>query len=207
MRLISRRALGAALGVLLAGTAGNAAAQTFSWSTITNNGDLMPGTTVLFNSYGQPSINEAGLLVFQGRGKGVAEPPRGMYLRDAVTLGPLTALATNGMTVPAPNNTLYNGVLAAFISFPSIARIDGLSSTVSFRSQHQPVYTYLLGATETRVGTSGGYTNAGGGAAADRLEPARSGRRELDAVVPVVQRARHFARDALRPVSGNHRRF
>jgi hypothetical protein len=163
MRLISRRALGAALGVLLAGTAGNAAAQTFSWSTITNNGDLMPGTTVLFNSYGQPSINEAGLLVFQGRGKGVAEPPRGMYLRDAVTLGPLTALATNGMTVPAPNNTLYNGVLAAFISFPSIARIDGLSSTVSFRSQHQPVYTYLLGATETRGGALGGHTNAGRG--------------------------------------------
>ncbi len=163
MRLIGRRALGAALGVLLAGTAGNAATQTFSWSTITNNGDLMPGTSVLFNSYGQPSINEAGLLVFQGRGKGVAEPPRGIYVRDAVTLGPLNPLATNGTAVPAPNNTLYNGVLSSFISFPSIPRIDGLSPTVAFRSQHQPVYTYLLGTTETRVGTTGGYTNAGGG--------------------------------------------
>jgi hypothetical protein len=163
MRLIGRRALCAALGVLLAGTAGNAATQTFSWSTIANNGDLMPGTSVLFNSYGQPSINEAGLLVFQGRGKGVAVPPRGIYVRDAVTLGPLTPLATNGTTVPAPNNTLYSGTLGTFISFPSIPRIDGLSPTVAFRSQHQPVYTYMLGATETRVGTTGGYTNAGGG--------------------------------------------
>ena len=162
MRLPGRKTLGAAVGVLLLGTACNAASQTFSWSTIANNGDLMPGTSVLFNSYGQPSINEAGLLVFQGRGKGVAEPPRGLYLRDAVTFGPLTPVATNGTTVPAPNNTLYSGVLSNFTSFPSIPRIDGLSSTVAFRSQHQPVYTYLVGATETRVGTTGGYTNAGG---------------------------------------------
>lgn len=163
MRLISRRALGAALGVLLAGTAGSAATQTFSWSTIANNGDLMPGTSVLFNSYGQPSINQAGLLVFQGRGKAVSQPPRGIYVRDAVALGPLTPLATNSTTVPAPNNTLYSGTLGTFISFPSIPRIDGLSPTVAFRSQHQPVYTYLLGATETRVGSTGGYTNPGGG--------------------------------------------
>ena len=57
---------------------------------------------------------------------------------------------------------MYNGVLSTFNAFASVPRIDIASPTMAVRGQSKPVYTYLLGATETRVGTSGAYTNPGG---------------------------------------------
>ncbi len=45
-------------------------ARTFTWTTIVNNGDVIPGTTkTLFNSYNQPSVNDSGVVVFSARSK------------------------------------------------------------------------------------------------------------------------------------------
>ncbi len=55
--------------------------------------------------------------------------------------------------MPEPNNTG-----ATYNEFPSFPRADRDSFTVAFRGQSEPVYAYE----ETRSGTSGVYSNAGG---------------------------------------------
>jgi len=47
-------------------------AEPLTWQTIVNNADLMPGSTVTFNSFNQPSVNANGLVVFRARSKGGA---------------------------------------------------------------------------------------------------------------------------------------
>ena len=154
-------------------------AQSFSWTTIVNNADIAPGTTVNFFSYNQPSVNAAGQVVFRARAKpvmGVVETAiaqaaaeemmvSGVFRRDMSTLGPISAVAKRKDTVPQPNNSLTNGVLADFTEFPSTPRIDASSSLVATRGQSKPVYSYVIDAlgSETRVGTSGVYADAGGG--------------------------------------------
>lgn len=60
-------------GAALALGAATAGAQSTGWTTVVNNGDVMPGTAdTLFNSYNQPSINAKGLVVFRARSKGGA---------------------------------------------------------------------------------------------------------------------------------------
>lgn len=135
-----------------------ATANGLTWSTIASMADPVPGTTVPFNSFNQPSVNESGLVVFRARGKGPGEPPSGIFIRDMQASGPLVTFAARGLTVPVPNNNA-----ATWNEFPSIPRIDATSSAVATRGQSSPVYTYMLpDGTETRVGTSGIYTNAGG---------------------------------------------
>ena len=72
----------------------------FNWQTVVNNGDTVPTTSKNFNSYNQPSINDAGLVVFRGalagraRGQG---PATGIFTRDMVTPGnPIVPVATRG---------------------------------------------------------------------------------------------------------------
>jgi len=157
-------------------------AQSFSWETIANNGDLVPGTTALFNSYNQPAVNTSGLVVFRARGKvpssgGEGEAvysaaaaaagmvTSGVFMRDMSAVpGPITTLAKRDDPVPAPNNILYNGLPASFTEFPSSPRIDATSPLAVTRGQSAPVYRYLLadGVTETRVGTAGVFANPGG---------------------------------------------
>ena len=48
------------------------------WATAANNGQWMPGSDKLFNSYNQPSINTDGLVVFRARSKGPSQPVRGV---------------------------------------------------------------------------------------------------------------------------------
>ena len=64
-------------------------APRFTWTTVVNNNDLMPGAspTRNFNSYNQPAINKLGVVVFRarsrgGEGQGLAqgEPVRGICL-------------------------------------------------------------------------------------------------------------------------------
>lgn len=175
MRTPSRLAIAMAATLALAGIAPAAAAAQFSWTTVVNNGNDMPpcpdplAPAVKFNSYSQPSINEAGLAVFRGRSMGGAEPSRGVYQRDMGAGSPVSAVACVNGTVPDPNNILYNGVPAPFNEFPSLPRIDALSATIATRGQSQPVWEYQVGVdpttgepTTTRVGTSGIYANPGG---------------------------------------------
>jgi len=138
----------------------------FNWQTVVNNGDTVPTTEKNFNSYNQPSINDAGLVVFRARssGQGGQGPATGIFTRDMATPGnPILPVATRGSTVPAPN-TVTNPGPATFNEFPSFPRIDAKSGTLAFRGQSTPsVVTILPDGTETRSGTSGLYATPGGG--------------------------------------------
>jgi hypothetical protein len=138
-----------------------------TWSTVVNNGQLMPDSTKLFNSYNQPSIDASGLVVFRARSKGPGQPVRGIYARDmSVPAAPVTVVAAVGGEVPQPNNTPSGGGgsgLAKFLEFPSFPRIDVGSRMIATRAQTQPTWTFLLpDGTESRLGTAGIYGTVGG---------------------------------------------
>ncbi len=134
----------------------------FNWETVVNNGDAVPTTDPVknFNSYNQPSINDAGLVVFRARssGQGGQGPATGIFTRDMATPGnPIVPIAMRGDVIPAPN-TVTNPGPATFNEFPSFPRIDANSGTLAFRGQSTPsVLTILPDGTETRSGTSGVY--------------------------------------------------
>ena len=136
-------------------------AQPVLWGTVASNADVAPGgdPTATFRSYSQPAINDAQLVVFRARSRPESGGAQidGIYSRDVSAPGPIVKLLARDDAVPAPNNTDYQGLPAAFTEFPSIPRIDATSSLIATRGSHRPVWTYLLGLTETRVGTSGIY--------------------------------------------------
>lgn len=126
-----------------------------NWQTVVNNGFAMPGNTVTFSSYGQPSVNSAGLVVFRARSTG-GQRETGIYLRQ-FPKGPVRIAADLDTLVPYPNNldTLYT-------EFPAIPRISLNAENIATRGNHKPVYKYLLpDETETRVGTNGIYATLG----------------------------------------------
>ncbi|MBP6700444.1 MAG: PEP-CTERM sorting domain-containing protein [Halioglobus sp.] len=138
-----------------------------AWQTVVNNGDTVPTTSKNFNSYNQPSINDAGLVVFRARsqgGQGGQGPATGIFTRDMASPGnPIIPVAVRGDEIPAPN-TVTNPGPATFNEFPSFPRIDAKSGTVAFRGQSTPsVLTILPDGSETRSGTSGVYATPGGG--------------------------------------------
>jgi hypothetical protein len=158
MNTLNRSAVSIALTLAL--FASQAVAQQLTWTVGVNNADIAPGGAAgaTFKSYNQPAINNAGVLVFRARSTvGSAQQVDGVYQRNLFPPGPIVKLLTRGDAVPAPNNTLYNGVPAAYMEFPSTPRIDATSNLIATRGQHQPTWTYMLGLTETRIGTSGIY--------------------------------------------------
>ncbi|MBI5271657.1 MAG: hypothetical protein HY856_18490 [Burkholderiales bacterium] len=135
----------------------------FPWATVANSADTMPGSTLRFNSFNQPSVNARGLVVMRARSKGeqgVGQPMRGIYSRDmGAGPGAITRVFDVDTTVPQPNNTLYDGALGTFTEFPAFPRIGMDNATIATRGQSKPVWTYVADdGTETRVGTSGVYT-------------------------------------------------
>ena len=140
----------------------------FKWQTVVNNGDDMPTGNCIpttptippcrkFNSYNQPSLNEKRLVVFRARSKGGqgGEPVHGVYTRDMSRAGPIVKILDRGTLVPQPNN-----LNTMFVEPPSFPRIDMESRTIATRGNHQPVWEYKLpDGTDTRVGTTGIYTN------------------------------------------------
>jgi len=142
----------------------NAGEIVYTWSTVANNGDLIPGTGKTFNSYNQPAVNAHGMVVFRARSRGgQGQPEHGIYIRDMDELTPVATVITRGGTVPQPNNALYNGQLAQFNEFPSVPRIDSGSDTIATRAQSQPVWTFTLAdGSDTRTGTAGVYANPQG---------------------------------------------
>ena len=166
-----RRTAIAAL-VTVAGSSVGAAKATpdFTWSTVVNNADSVPSAPGNnFFSYNQPSINNAGLVVFRARAKaptgggggggGAGQPVRGIFTRDMSTAGnPIVPLAISGSTqVPDPNN-----LGSTFTEFPAFPRIDATSNSIAFRGQSQPVYQYTTGNITTQAGTSGVYVTQNG---------------------------------------------
>ena len=144
----------------------------FTWSTVANNTDPMPGTAPerTFNSYNQPSVNVNGVVVLRARSRGglpSGEPTHGIYLRDMGVAGsPILRILDRTTEVPPPNNGHYpptDPLLTTFVETPSFPRIDMGSDTIATRGNHQPVWVYALpDGSETRVGTTGIYTNAFG---------------------------------------------
>lgn len=135
----------------------------FLWSTVANSATVIPGGdgVTTFNSFNQPSVNVTGLVVLRARSKGshgMGTPLRGIYSRQMDKGGPLTVVFDTKTVVPQPNNTTYNGNLAAFTEFPAFPRIGLDTNTIVTRGQSKPVYTYTLpDSSETKVGTSGVY--------------------------------------------------
>ncbi len=98
------------------------------------------------------------------------QPVHGIYTRDMSLAGsPIVRILDRKTEVPQPNNAHYppsNTLLTTFIETPSFPRIDMDSDTVATRANHQPVWIYEVGTDpdtgepiETRVGTTGIYTN------------------------------------------------
>jgi hypothetical protein len=147
------------IAITLAATSHFCTAQ-LTWTTVVNNGTAMPGSVKTFNSYNQPAVNSAGLVVFRARSKGGegGEPTHGIYKRDmGVTGSPTIRIFDRTSLVPAPNN-----LGSTFIEFPSFPRIGLSGSTIVTRGRSQPVWTYLLpDGSETRTGTSGVYVQPG----------------------------------------------
>lgn len=147
---------------ILAGLPAVARAQALPWQVgiVVNNGTLIPAETQLFNAYNQPSINNAGLVIFRARGKGSqgqGQPPTGIYARQlpALPFGPLTpsVVAARGSLVPQPNNQA-----ASFVEFPSFPRLDAASSALAFRGQSSPVWR--VSPDGELLGTSGIYASS-----------------------------------------------
>lgn len=133
----------------------------FSWSTVINNNDQMPGAAPgrTFNSYNQPSVNEKGLVVVRARSRGgppFGPPTHGIYTRDMRRAGtPIVRILDRTSAVPDPNN-----LSTSFVETPAFPRIDLKSDTIATRGNHQPVWTYVLpDGSETRAGTTGIYAN------------------------------------------------
>ena len=157
LAITSTAVVALAAGMLEAPSAAAATTPTsLSWTTVVDSAVSAPGSTKHFNSFSQPSVNSAGVVVFRGRTQGPAEPVRGVYL--VTTPGSITKVAGVSGAVPQPNNTA-----AGFTEFPSFPRIDSAGSAVVTRGQSQPVWTYTQAdGTDTRTGTSGVYTTVGG---------------------------------------------
>lgn len=186
MKLLSTKRAGLAIPVssiviLTVLLAPAAIAQEIEWTTAVNNATEAPGGTpgAKYISYNQPAINDQGIMVFRARSRVATGDPleSGIYRLDLVS-GLLEKMAVRGDTVPEPNNTDINGVLATFNEFPSTPRIDPGSPLAASRGQHQPAWSYLLAdGSETRVGTAGIFAWADSGA------PGRTGASLLGAAL------------------------
>ena len=158
-----------ALSCVLGSPSARADDLSYEWYTVASNGDHIPGTSKLFNSYNQPAVNKDGTVVFRarsrgGQGQGAGQPEHGIYLRHLDDYGPIATVFRRGGSVPQPNNTAYGPGKdpAQFNEFPSVPRIDAGSDTIATRAQSQPVWEYELDGAETRTGTAGVYANPAG---------------------------------------------
>jgi len=184
MKRFNRTALATAVGLAVVGLAQVTEAQTFTWTTVVNNNVKIPACATptekrTFNSYSQPSINEAGLVVFRGRSQGGGEgeggitseaaaedkqgqPARGVYSRDmGDSASTVAVVACVRGAVPWPNYEGKEGQspLGTFNEFPAFPRIDATSPSIATRGQSTPVWEYVIDAagSTTKVGTSGVY--------------------------------------------------
>lgn len=182
MSIADRKSLNIVLGVAVLGAqiGVTQAASVITWKTVANNGDIMPGSDKVFNSYNQPAVNANGLVVFRARSQGGEgggdggesgstalisqdaegnQPIHGIYTRNMAAFNSkVTKWAARGDAVPSPNNTN-----AAFKEFPSTPRIDLVSSLIATRGQSDPIWNYVLDdGSETKIGTSGIFASSTG---------------------------------------------
>ncbi|MEJ2472156.1 MAG: hypothetical protein P8Y96_13750 [Desulfuromonadales bacterium] len=83
------------------------------------------------------------------------QPVHGIYTRDmSVNGSPVIRILDRKTGAPQPNN-----LGTTFVETPSFPRIDQGSATIATRGNHPPVWRYGAEGDETRVGTTGIYTN------------------------------------------------
>lgn len=183
MSIADRKSLKIVLGVAVLGAqiGVTQAAPVITWKTVANNGDIMPGSDKVFNSYNQPAVNASGLVVFRARSQGGEgggdggesgstalisqdadqgnQPIHGIYTRNMAAFNSrVNKWVARGDAVPSPNNTD-----AAFVEFPSTPRIDLVSTLIATRGQSDPVWNYVLDdGSETKIGTSGIFASSTG---------------------------------------------
>jgi len=143
-------------------------APSFSWTTVVNNADQIPGYPGRFyNSYNPPSVNASALVAFRARSTGRQQGPvSGIFSRDMASPGgPIGTIANRDSEVPYPNNTCYpvgspgegeeeppvdcdnpgtQWSLATFNEFPSFPRMALTANAVATRGNHPPVWTYAV---------------------------------------------------------------
>jgi hypothetical protein len=137
-----------------------------AWTPVATNGDPIPGTTVLFNSYNQPAVNASGQVVFRARSKSgtASEPIHGVWTREMGVAGSsLRTVVDKSTAIPLTNTG------ATFTEFPSSPRIDMSAGTIVTRGQSTPTYEYVVGTDPTtgeplttKAGTSGVYVDTAG---------------------------------------------
>ena len=135
----------------------------FEWNTVFNNNDEIPGVEQrTFNSYNPPSVNTKGMVVVRARsrgGQGMGPATHGIYMRDMGQAdSDIIRVLDRTTFVPEPND-----LGSTFVETPSFPRIDMHTNTIATRGNHQPVWRYFEGDTETRAGTTGIYSNPYGG--------------------------------------------
>lgn len=163
-----RRTCIAGGALLLPVLAGAQEPPPLAWATVANIADTIPGASVRFNSFNQPSVSGGGLVVMRARSKGSegggGTPVRGIYARQmGATPGLLTKVFDTSTAVPGPNNTGGSDGPTTFTEFPAFARIAADGSAIATRGQSEPLWVYTApDGTETRVGTSGVYAWRGG---------------------------------------------
>ena len=134
------------------------------WGTVVNNAHVRPVSGLNFSSYGQPSVNTQGAVVFRARTTGSSDRESGIFMRQNLN-SRIRDVATLDFFVPFPNN-----LETKFTEFPSIPRISMNATNIATRGNHQPVYKYLLpDGTETRAGTAGIYAQIYSGNRGDPL--------------------------------------
>ena len=112
-------------GTTLVGASALVAAPTpdLIWQVVVNNGDTIPTTTRVYNSYNPPSVNSDALVVFRARSTGQQQGPvSGIYTRDMGTGDPeIVRILDRKTEVPQQNNAHYqpfNPQLTTFIETP-----------------------------------------------------------------------------------------
>ena len=126
MRKLPVLALAAALA------AGGVQAQTpLTWRTIANNADLMPGSTLTFSSFNQPSVNSNGMVVFRARSKGSDAGGESVNSTE-ISARPSTwsTIAPSAAAGGGPVHGIYTRVMAGWLYGTAIVEITARGKTV-----------------------------------------------------------------------------
>ncbi len=122
------------LALLLMTVMGTVAAGQPTWKTIANNADLMPGSTLTFSSFNQPSVNSNGLVVFRARSKGADAGGESVNSTEISalpstwsTIAPTAAPAAAG---GGPVHGIYTRVMNGWFFGGAIVEITARGKTV-----------------------------------------------------------------------------
>ena len=108
--LLSTTLVLSGLSSILTAAPASAVSSQLTWSTVANLGETPPGSAQTFNSFNQPSVNDAGVVIFRARTSS-SKPVRGIYIRNTQSAGqPISKIGEVSDLVPQPNNSESPGM-------------------------------------------------------------------------------------------------